>query len=79
MKKNETHDIDNFEELKEQINHIKTYKSPQNNPAYNIDIALTPAFIELFCKKYGISHYSFHINRTCFMKYVHKIKIITVM
>ncbi len=30
-----------------------------------------PAFIEFFCKN-GISHYAFDINRTCFMKYVHK-------
>ena len=68
--------IDEIEVLKEYINNIKTYKSPQKKPVYNIENAFTPAFIEFFCKTYGISHYAFDINRTCFMKYVHKIKII---
>jgi hypothetical protein len=64
--------IDEIEELKEYINNIKTYKSPQDKPVYNIDNAFTPAFIEFFYKKYGISHYAFDISRTRFMKYVHK-------
>ena len=64
--------IDNIEELKEQIKNIKTFKSTQNKPVYNIDNAFTPAFIDFFCKKYGISHYAYDINKTCFMKYVHK-------
>ena len=67
---------DEIEELKNYINHIKTYKPQQNKPVYNIDNAFTPAFIDFFCKKYGISHYAYDINKTCFMKYVHKIKII---
>ena len=29
-----TYYIDNIEELKEYINNIKTYKSPQNKPVY---------------------------------------------
>ncbi len=40
--------IDNIEKLKEQINHIKAYKSPQNKPVYNIENAFKPAFIDLF-------------------------------
>ena len=64
--------IDEIKDLKELINHIKTYKPQQNKPVYNIDNAFTPAFIDFFCKKYGISHYAYDINKTCFMKYVHK-------
>ena len=64
--------IDEIEELKQLINNIKSYESPQDKPVYNIENAFTPAFIEFFCKTYGISHYAFDINRTCFMKYVHK-------
>ena len=63
---------DEIEYLKQLIDNIKTYKSPQSKPVYNIENAFTPAFIEFFCKTYGISHYAFDINRTCFMKYVHK-------
>ena len=50
--------IDNIEELKEQINHIKTYKPQQNKPVYNIENAFTPAFIDFFCKNmvYHIMH-----------------------
>jgi hypothetical protein len=64
--------IDNIEELKEYINNVKPYKSPQNKPVYNIDNAFTPAFIDFFCRKYSISHYAYDIDKTCFMKYVHK-------
>ena len=64
--------IDEIKELKESINNIKTYESPNKKPKYNIDNAFTPAFIEYFCKEYGISHYAFDINKTCFLKYVHK-------
>ncbi len=64
--------INHIEELKEYINNIKTYESPQDKPVYNIDNAFTPAFIDFFCRKYGISHYAYDINKTCFMKYVHK-------
>jgi hypothetical protein len=58
--------------LKQVINNIKTYESPQDKPVYNIENAFTPAFIDFFCRKYGISHYAYDINKTCFMKYVHK-------
>ena len=58
--------------MKDYINNIKEYESTQNKPVYNIDNAFTPAFIDFFCKKYGISHYAYDINKTCFMKYVHK-------
>jgi hypothetical protein len=58
--------IDNIEELKEYINNIKTYESPNKKPKYNIDNAFTPAFIEYFCKEYGISHYAFDINKLVF-------------
>ena len=49
--------------LKEKIEHIKTYVSPNNKPVYNIDNAFTPAFIDYFCKTYGISHYAYDINK----------------
>ena len=64
--------IDEINDLKEYINNIKTYESPNKKPVYNIDNAFTPAFIDYFCKEYGISHYAYDINKTCFMKYVHK-------
>jgi hypothetical protein len=34
--------------------------------------AFTSAFIDYFCKKYGISHYAHNINKVRLMKYVHK-------
>ena len=53
-----------IKDLKEQIEHIKTYVSPTTNkPVYNMDNAFTPAFIDYFCKKYGISHYAYDINK----------------
>ncbi len=55
------------------INHIKTTESTQDKPVCKIDHACTPAFINFFLK-YGISHYAFDLNRTCFMKHVHKKK-----
>jgi hypothetical protein len=61
--------IDEIEDLNEYIHNIKTYESPQNKPVYHIDNAFTPAFIDFFCRKYGISHYAYDINKTCFMKY----------
>ena len=64
--------IDEINDLKEYIDNIKTYESPNKKPVYNIDNAFTPAFIDYFCKEYGISHYAYDINKTCFMKYVHK-------
>ena len=64
--------IDEIKDLKEYINNVKTYESTQNKPVYNTDNAFTPAFIDFFCRKYGISHYAYDINKTCFMKYVHK-------
>jgi len=64
--------IDEINKLKELIEHIKTYVSPDAKPVYNIDNAFTPAFIDYFCRKYGISHYAYDINKVCFMKYVHK-------
>jgi hypothetical protein len=42
--------IDMIEELKEQIKKIKTYESQQNKPVYNIENALTHAFIDIFVK-----------------------------
>jgi hypothetical protein len=72
--KNTQHEyyIDKINDLKEYIDSIKTYIPPNAKPVYDIDNAFTPAFIDFFCKKYGISHYAFDINKTCFMKYVHK-------
>jgi hypothetical protein len=64
--------IDQINDLKEYIDNIKTYESPNKKPVYNIDNAFTPAFIDYFCKTYGISHYAYDVNKTCFMKYVHK-------
>ena len=64
--------IDEINDLKEYIDNIKTDESPNKKPVYNIDNAFTPAFIDYFCKEYGISHYAYDINKTCFMKYVHK-------
>ncbi len=37
--------IDEINELKELIIHIKTYVSPTKKPVYNIDNAFTPDFI----------------------------------
>ena len=45
--------IDEIEELKQLIENIKTYESPQSKSVYNIDNAFTPAFIDYFCRKYG--------------------------
>jgi len=39
---------DEIEYLKQIIDNIKTYKSPQSKPVYNIENAFTPAFIEFF-------------------------------
>ncbi len=64
--------IDEIKELKEYIDYIKSYVSSSDKPVYNIDNAFTPAFIDYFCKKFGISHYAYDINKVCFMKYVHK-------
>ena len=58
------------ERLEETINDIKASCKADNN--YNIVDSFTPAFIEYFCKMFGISHYAFDINKPCFMKYVHK-------
>ena len=52
-----------IEELKEQINLIRTYKSQQNKTVYNVENAFSPAFVDFFCKKYGISHYAYDINK----------------
>ncbi len=68
--------VNHIEELKEYINNNKTYESPQDKPVYNIDNAFTPAFLDFFCRKYGISHYANDIKKTCFIKYVHKNQII---
>ena len=66
--------IDEINKLKELIEHIKTYESPDKNdkPVYDIKNSFTPAFIDFFCRKYGISHYAYDMNQKCFMKYVHK-------
>ncbi len=37
--------IDRIDELKNYINHIKTYKSPQDKPVYNIKNAFTPPLL----------------------------------
>ena len=47
--------INHIEELKEYINNIKTYESPQNKPVYNIDNAFTPEFIDFFVEN-TVSH-----------------------
>ena len=31
---------------------MKTYISPDYKPVYNIDNAVTPAFVDFLCKKY---------------------------
>jgi 5-methylcytosine-specific restriction endonuclease McrA len=65
LSSNMTNDIyfdDEIERLEEII----------NDNDYDISNAFTPAFIEYFCQRFGISHYAFDINKTCFMKYVHK-------
>ena len=51
---------------------IINFKYNNKKPVYNIDNAFTPNFIDYFCRKFGISHYAYDINKTCFMKYVHK-------
>ena len=43
-----------------------------DNTSYNIEESFTPAFVDWFCRKMGISHYAFDIQKQCFMKYVHK-------
>jgi hypothetical protein len=58
--------------LKEYIDNIKSFVSPKDKPVYNIDNALTPAFIDFFCRTYGITHYAYDINKVIFMKYVHR-------
>ena len=59
--------------IQEQIKEYeRTDDVPTSKPKYDINNAFTPAFIEYFCKKYGISHYAFDIDKTCFLKYVHK-------
>ena len=42
--------IDEINDLKEYIDNIKTYESPNKKPVYNIDNAFTPAFIDYFVK-----------------------------
>ena len=37
----------------------------------SIDNAFTPAFIDFFRKKYGISHHYEYDIKVCFVKYVH--------
>ena len=64
--------MDEIKILKEKINNCKIDDMPSKKPTYNINNAFTPAFIDFFCKKYGISHYAYDINKVCFMKYVHK-------
>ena len=68
------HYMDKIKSSKELIEHIKTYESPDKNdkPVYDILNSFTPAFIDFFCRKYGISHYAYDMNKVCFMKYVHK-------
>jgi hypothetical protein len=41
--------INHIKELKEYINNMKTYESPQDLTVYNIDNAFTPAFIDFLC------------------------------
>ena len=49
--------------LKEKINNCKTDDTPSKKPTYDINNAFTPAFIDFFCKKFGISHYADDINK----------------
>ena len=67
--KNTQHEyyINEINYLKELINDLNKYKR-----VYDIQNSFTPAFIDFFCRKYGISHYAFNINKQCFIKYVHK-------
>ena len=58
---------DEIKRIQEQIKEYeRTDDVPTLKPKYNINNAFTPAFIEYFCKKYGISHYAFDIDKTCF-------------
>ena len=64
--------FDEIEYIKQLIDNITSYESPQSKPVYNINNAFTPAFISnSVWKKYGVSHYAFDNNRTCFMIIVH--------
>ena len=54
-----TYYIDNIKELKDYISKIKSYVSND----YDITNAFTPAFIDFFCRKFGISHYAYDINK----------------
>ena len=63
------HNIDEMNDLKELIEHIG---QQEDEEVYKIEESFTPAFIEFFCKKYGISHYAYDIHNKCFMKYAHK-------
>ena len=58
--------------LDEEIKHIIPASHKQDNKIYNIEDTFTPAFVDWFCRKMGISHYAFDIQKQCFMKYVHK-------
>ena len=60
--------IDEINDLKELIENID---EQEEEDVYNIEDSFTPAFIEFFCRKYGISHYAYDIHNKCFMKYVH--------
>ena len=42
--------IDEINDLKEYIDNIKTYESPNKKPVYNIDNAFTPALLITFVK-----------------------------
>ncbi len=42
--------------MKEYINNIEIYESPQNKPVYNVDNAFTAALIDFFCRKDTVSH-----------------------
>ncbi len=72
--KNTQHEyyIDEINQLKESIEHIKTYVSPDKKPVYNIENAFYPCFIDYCCNIYGISHYAYDIIKVCFVKYDHK-------
>ncbi len=60
--------VDEINYLKEYINTIKSYES-NDKPVYDITNAFTPAFIDFFCRKFGISHYAYDIHKNCFVKY----------
>jgi hypothetical protein len=56
LKQQHEYYIHEIRDLKEYINNIEIYESPQNKPVYNVDNAFTAALIDFFCRKDTVSH-----------------------